>query len=103
MRMNDGRSFTDYRPKCISNYEIINNLSHQNITNSSYESRMFLQKNAENIMKKMQSDAEQNVKCGECKDNSGILHPERYVVKCNTVSCQREEADQFGFGDGRLY
>ena len=32
VKMSDGRSMTDYRPKCMVNYEILNNLTNNNIS-----------------------------------------------------------------------
>lgn len=106
-RMNDGRIFTDYRPKCIVNADLMQQLRSNNVTASSYDSRMFLQKNAEMIMQKQKEDAYNNMDCA-CQaydPNSGIdtMAPEKYVVKCNSVSCYREEVNPNGIGDGRNY
>ena len=38
-RMSDGRSFTDYRPRCAINAELMTDLTNQNLAKSSYESR----------------------------------------------------------------
>ena len=103
MRMNDGRVFTDYRPRCLVNNDLTTALTQKQMVASSYESRMFLQQNAESIMQQSQKLAEENAKCGVCKDNAGIIHPERYVVRCDTVSCRRDEVNPDGFGDGRHY
>ena len=35
--------------------------------------------------------------------NNNIVHPERYVVSCNEVSCSRKEVSPSGLGDGRNY
>ena len=102
MRMNDGRAFTDYRPRCMTNAELMQRLDEQNMANSSYESRMFLQKNAESLMEKYKSDAEALVKCGPCTQKDTML-PERYVVRCDTVGCKRQEVNPDGLGDGRQY
>lgn len=103
MRMNDGRVFTDYRPRCMMNHAIMSELVANKMVASSYESRMYLQQNAENIIQQLQTNAKENAQCGVCKDNTGLLHPERYVVKCDTVSCQRQEVNPDGLGDGRFY
>ena len=50
LRMSDGRSITDYRPKCIVNYELMEHISEKNLVRSSYETRMYLQSNADTIM-----------------------------------------------------
>jgi len=103
MRMNDGRIFTDYRPRCMTNSELMSELIQRQTVASSYESRMFLQQNAETIMEKSKTVAQQNAQCGICKDNAGIIHPERYVVRCDAVTCQRQEVNPDGLGDGRAY
>jgi hypothetical protein len=103
-KMNDGRSFTDYRPKCISNSEFMYSLDDKNIIASSYESRLYLQHNAEEIMEQLRSTAEKNLMCGVCPvTNPGTMLPERYVISCDGVTCQRKEIDPNGLGDGRQY
>ena len=49
-RMEDGRAFTDYRPRCAVNAELFNLLNKANMVHSSYESRMYLQQNADAFM-----------------------------------------------------
>ncbi len=102
MRMNDGRVFTDYRPRCMTNGELMQQLELQNMPRSSYESRQYLQNNAENLMKKFQSDAEELSRCGPCTQKETML-PERYVVRCDAVGCSRHEVNPDGLGDGRQY
>ena len=55
LRMADGRSMTDYRPKCIVNYELMNTITDNNLVKSSFESRLYLQQNADEIMKVISS------------------------------------------------
>jgi len=107
-RMNDGRTFTDYRPRCMINTDLMQELKSNNMLTSSYESRMYLQNNADTIMQKQKENAYNNLTCA-CQpyenDVSGIdtMQPERYVIKCNSVSCYREEVNPGGIGDGRNY
>ena len=107
-RMNDGRAFTDYRPRCIINSDLIDNLRQKNVINSSYDSRMYLQTNADQIIQDAQASAYENLSC-DCKeyDNhiNGIdtMAPERYTVRCNSTSCYRAEVNPNGIGDGRNY
>ncbi len=105
MRMNDGRAFTDYRPRCIINNDLMSQLTQKNVINSSYESRMYLQRNADEIMEQQKREAEAKVSCvvqaNSVKVNTML--PERYVVHCDTVSCQRKETNPDGLGDGRSY
>lgn len=105
-RMNDGRSFTDYRPKCVYNSDYMSDLYKNDITASSYESRLFLQNNAEKIMEQQRKAAMDKLLCGvSCYKNNeqGTMHPERYVVHCDQVSCNRKEVNPQGLGDGRKY
>ncbi len=107
-RMNDGRAFTDYRPRCMVNSSLMNELKQNNMAESSYESRMYLQNNADIVMANDQRNAYENLTC-DCKAYNnevfGIdtMAPERYVVRCNTVSCSRQEVNPNGIGDGRSY
>lgn len=107
-RMNDGRAFTDYRPKCVVNAELMSDLHKQNVLASSYESRMYLQNNAEKMMQMAEKNAIENMLCA-CSpyenEVQGIdtMAPERYIVKCNSATCYREEINPRGIGDGRLY
>jgi len=52
IKMADGRSFTDYRPRCMVNSELMTDVSKNNMIKSSYESRVFLQENAEKLMER---------------------------------------------------
>lgn len=103
MRMNDGRVFTDYRPRCMVNNDIVSELTKQDMINSSYESRMYLQRNAEQIIEKQMKDAMAKVNCLPCSDKVNTMLPESYMIHCDTVSCQRQQIDSNGLGDGRKY
>lgn len=105
-RMNDGRAFTDYRPRCMMNDDLMANLNKQNVVASSYESRMYLQNNAELIMEQQKKSATEKMLCGVCPmplDSDGTMLKEKYVVRCNSVTCGRQELDPNGLGDGRYY
>jgi len=106
-RMSDGRAFTDYRPRCMVNAELMQMVSQNNMVESSYESRMFLQRNAEEVLNKERAKAiERLIPCAPCKrplTDPGTMLPERYVVRCNNVSCTRSEVNPMGVGDGRNY
>lgn len=107
IRMADGRVFTDYRPRCAVNAELMQLVSVQNMVQSSYESRMFLQKNADDLMAQERDKAIQRmIPCAPCErpmDDTGTMLPERYVVRCNGVTCSRTEVNESGVGDGRDY
>tara|TARA_B100000795_G_C22799151_1_gene440897 strand:- start:456 stop:830 length:375 start_codon:yes stop_codon:yes gene_type:complete len=106
VKMSDGRSMTDYRPKCMVNYEILNNLTNNNITKSSYESRMYLQHNAEKIIEQQRQFSINNLTpCAPCKrpfTDSGTMYPEKYIVTCDSVSCNTKEFNSNGLGQGRI-
>lgn len=106
-RMNDGRSFTDYRPRCVYNSDFMSDLNKNDITASSYESRLYLQRNAEKIMEQQRNAAGEKLLCGNRgsipSSDSGTMQPERYVVHCDNVTCKRHEVEPMGLGDGRKY
>lgn len=107
-RMNDGRAFTDYRPRCIINSELMSEVRDNNMIASSYESRMYLQKNADTIIQRSHNSAFENLACACTPYQNEVMgintmQPERYIVKCNSASCYREEVNPSGIGDGRQY
>ncbi len=107
-RMSDGRSFTDYRPRCAINAELMSDLTKQNLARSSYESRMFLQNNAEQIMERSRMLSIENLApCAPCKrpfSDSGTMYPQKYIVKCSATSCEKIEVNPDGLGTStRLY
>jgi hypothetical protein len=106
--MSDGRSFTDYRPRCAINAELMSDLTKQNLARSSYESRMFLQNNAEQIMERSRMLSIENLApCAPCKrpfSDSGTMYPQKYIVKCSATSCEKIEVNPDGLGTStRLY
>lgn len=105
-RMSDGRPFTDYRPRCLVNNDLVNQLNEKNMPISSYESRLYLQRNADAIMEKQKQDAMNRMLCGPCTrpfTDPGTMLPEKYVVRCDAVSCNRQLMNPDGLGDGRNY
>lgn len=100
-RMDDARHFTDYRPNCH-----VNNLvaSNNGILNS-FEYRMFLTHNANNLMELNRSYAVQKNGNGECKQpyHQGTMMPEQQVQVCNGKSCNTDFVNQNGLGVGRNY
>lgn len=106
-KMSDGRAFTDYRPRCLVNADLLDNVSKNNMILSSYESRMYLQQNADKVMEDERNKSiERLAPCAPCKrpnTDSGTMHPERYIVRCDATSCTRTEVNPTGLGDGRKY
>lgn len=104
-RLSDGRFCTSYYPRCHTYSTFANMLEQNNIPNSSYEIRQFLQHNADKIMDYQRQEGFRDVVgCLSCKGATpSTMHPERYVVKCNEMSCSRKEINPNGLGDGRSY
>jgi hypothetical protein len=106
-RMSDGRFLTDYRPNCIVNQELHESLAKKNITNSSYESRMYIQNRGTEIIEeqynKNYEKLAQSTPCKISGSENVPIPPERYVIRCDAVSCVKKEVDPNGIGDGRNY
>lgn len=106
MWMADGRVTTDYKPKCMVNEELNQLLINNNKQLSSYNLRMYLQQNAEKEINRQRKNSLKDVSdCIPCTNivNKNIVHPERYTVSCNAISCSRKETNSTGLGDGRKY
>lgn len=105
LRHYDGRAFTDYRPRCATNAELMGMVNQAGMANSAYEARMYLQQNAQKLMARNHDQAVQNLQpCAPCArphSDPGTMLPERYVVRCDQVSCSRTEVNPNGLGDGR--
>ena len=100
-RMADGRNFTDYRPRCISNFaDFI-----PDETMNSYDYRQYLQKNASTILGKIRQDVYNANKCGPCMKpyNVGTMLPEQHEVVCNGSTCKTNFVNPNGLGTGRKY
>lgn len=100
-RMQDGRNFTDYRPRCIANFENVGG----NQNPSSYEYRQYLVANASEIMMKNKQAAYKQNRCGPCMNpyNQGTMLPEQSLMKCDTNTCSFKLNDHMGIGLGRDY
>ena len=107
IRGGGGRAFTDYRPRCAINGELLNQVIGAKMVGSSYESRMFLQHNAEQMMDFERNNAiKRLIPCAPCTrsfEDAGTMLSELYIVRCNGVTCTREEINPNGVGDGRKY
>ena len=100
MNMHDGRMFTDYRPRCTTQYE----LTKQGAT--SFEQRQELIHNAKLIMDRNASAAASGSECGGCKfapKDAGTMLPEKRVQQCNSRTCAISPNDPKGLGLGRNY
>jgi hypothetical protein len=92
--MSDGRSFTNYSPRCVRNFE------HQVQPKPSYDYRMYLIHNAENLMKRNLEEAYKTNICGPCAKPSTML-PEQNVQMCDGRTCKFPVNDRHGLGLGR--
>jgi hypothetical protein len=97
-KMADGRMFTDYRPRCITNMMDLGNLS-------SYEYRQHMVKNASAIMTQNRQAAYTANNCGPCMEpfNEGTMLSEQNMVKCDAQKCTFYGKDPSGLGTGREY
>ena len=99
--MSDGRHFTNYNSRCVQN----NNISKNGEVMNSYEYRMYLQHNAEKIMKDNQSVAGDNNKCDPCFDfnENGTMVPELNKFQCDANVCTLNNNNPAGIGTGRNF
>jgi len=99
--MDDGRHFTNYNSRCMLN----DSISRTGKVMNSYEYRMFLQKNAEEIMKKNVELALSDNMCVPCYDlnEDGTMLPEATKFQCNENTCTLVENNAIGIGAGRNY
>lgn len=99
-KMQDGRSFTDYRPRCTINYQMKNDKMQ-----NSYESRMFLINNAESMMKANQEIVNSRNVCMKCTPTSmeATFLPEQNMVQCDEHTCNFSTVNPNGLGTGRIY
>jgi hypothetical protein len=97
-KMSDGRLFTDYRPRCISNMLPDTNMN-------SYEYRQYLQANATKIMDATRREIYDANKCGPCMQpyNIGTMLPEKSIVTCDSSTCKSSVVNVNGLGTGRSY
>jgi len=100
-RMADGRIFTDYRPNHEINRHIINNNKIENVHNF----RMFLSRNADEIMKRNKEYIFLKSGVFDCKKpfKTGTMLQEKTRVVCDPHNCKRVVVNENGHGEGREY
>lgn len=100
-RMSDGRHFTDYRPRCTQQFQdkISNKLM------SSYEQRMYLTANADELIQVNARNAYMTNRCGPCVEpyDQGTMVPHLEEQVCNARTCSFGVNDPYGLGLGRKY
>ena len=90
-RMADGRGFTDYRPNCVSN-----NVISQDMT--SWEYRYYLQNNASKIVETERST--KDLLLGYSGPNAPEV-PVKNIQNCNKSTCSIEQFNEAGLGLGK--
>jgi len=97
--MSDGRHFTDYRPNCLLN----NNLQIKSKVLNSYDYRLFLTRNAENIINMNRQHSYLINGPQECKQPfyEGTMLPEQDLQSCNVGTCNVQHNFDDGVGLGR--
>lgn len=100
-RMDDGRHFTDYRPRCATAFQ--DKVS--NTMMSSYEYRVFLMNNASDLIKKNATEAYVRNRCGPCVEpyDIGTMLPEVEKQVCNERTCSFATGNPYGIGLGRQF
>jgi len=109
LKMDDGRVFTNYQPRFIRNAYLNEMLKINNMVSSSYEQRLFLQRNAEKIMEEeRKSILQQLMPCIPC--NKGELinetNPEldnKFNVYCDGVTCYNKLTNDKGLGTTKAF
>lgn len=109
LKMSDGRIFTNYEPRCVRNAYITEMLAKNNLINSSYEQRLFLQNNYEKIVEEERQRAlAQMTPCIPC--NKGEFNYDlnseldnKYKVHCDGVSCYKQLTNEKGLGTTKLF
>lgn len=109
LKMSDGRSFTNYEPRCIRNAYLNKLLVENNLTNSSYEQRLYLQNNFDKIVEAERNQALNNllpcIPCGkgELINETNKELDNKYYVYCDNVSCRTEGTNSQGLGTTKLF
>jgi len=104
LKMSDGRFFTNYQTRCARNADLNSLLTKNNMINSSYEQRLFLQRNYEMVVENERNRLlNQLLPCIPC--NKGELinekNPElenKNRVYCDNVTCYNTNFNEKGLG-----
>ena len=89
-RMSDGRFITDYHPNCAMNLSAQKNMS-------SWQYKLFLTRNAHNIMNAVKENNHTKYGCNDCNDPSIPLQ-NQYLQECTNYVCHISESDPKGVG-----
>ena len=97
-RMDDGRHFTDYRPRCLLN----NIVRLDNNIRNSFQHRLFLTRNASKLMEEKRQEFYNKYNCEPC-DKPTTMLSEQNVVTCDKFNCYASVVDKNGLGQGRNF
>jgi hypothetical protein len=107
--MADGRSFTNYNPRCNFNSFINTKLNDNNMARSSYEMRLYLQQNYDEIVRLDRENAIKNISpCAPCAIGELIndKNPQlanKYQVKNDGVNCYKSMVNDQGIGTSGFF
>jgi len=109
IKMSDGRSFTNYETRCMTNAKLNQLLKDNNMANSSYEQRLFLQNNYEKIVEAEKKHILDGfLPCVPCSTGELINELDKeldnkYAVYCDEVSCNSKLINDKGLGSGKFF
>jgi hypothetical protein len=109
LKMSDGRSFTNYEPRCLRNAQLNKLLNENNMVNSSYEQRLFLQNNYDKIVEIERNNALNSLlpcipcKSGELINETNKELDNKYYVYCDNVSCKYDNNNDKGLGTTKFF
>ncbi len=89
-RMSDGRFITDYYPNCSMNLSAQKNMS-------SWQYKLFLTRNASEIMNSIRDFNHKKYGCDNCNDPSIPLQ-NQYLQNCTNYACHISEVNPKGVG-----
>jgi hypothetical protein len=89
-RMSDGRFITDYYPNCSMNLSAQKNMS-------SWQYKLFLTRNATQIMGSIRDFNHKKYGCDNCNDPSIPLQ-NQYLQNCTNYACHISEVNPKGVG-----
>ena len=89
-RMSDGRFITDHYPNCAMNLSAQKNMS-------SWQYKLFLTRNASEIMNSIRDFNHKKYGCDNCNDPSIPLQ-NQYLQNCTNYACHISEVNPKGVG-----
>jgi hypothetical protein len=109
IKMSDGRSFTNYEPRCARNAYLNQLLEDNKLKQSSYEQRLYLQTNYDKVMEMERKKVLDNLlPCVPCKAGELINEKNKELdnknfIYCDNVSCKNQITNQQGLGTTKIF